>query len=54
MIGPETLSKGRKCLEVRPKMPTTTNNMARVHPAQPSYFVVVPAVERGLQHRRQE
>jgi len=26
-------------------MPTTTNNMARVHPAQPSYSVVVPAPE---------
>jgi hypothetical protein len=27
---------------------------ARVHPAQPSHFVVVPTMERGLQHRRQE
>jgi hypothetical protein len=26
-------------------MPTTTNNMARVHPALPSYSVVVPAPE---------
>jgi hypothetical protein len=26
-------------------MPTTTNNMVRVHPAQPSYSVVVPAPE---------
>jgi hypothetical protein len=29
-------------------MPTTTNNVARVHPAQPSYSVVVPAMERGF------
>jgi hypothetical protein len=26
-------------------MPTTTNRGARVHPAQPSYSVVVPAPE---------
>jgi hypothetical protein len=26
-------------------MPTTTNRWARVHPAQPSYSVVVPAPE---------
>ena len=29
-------------------MPTTTNNMVRVHPAHPSYSVVVPAMERGF------
>ena len=32
-------------LEDTLKMPTTTNNGARVHPAQPCYFVVVPAPE---------
>lgn len=34
-----------KVMKSDPKMPTTTNNMARVHPAQPSYSVVVPAPE---------
>lgn len=29
-------------------MPTTTYNMARVHPALPSYTVVVSAMERGF------
>jgi hypothetical protein len=43
----ETLLKKRKCVEIGPKMPTTTNNMVRVHPAQPSYSVVVPAMELG-------
>jgi hypothetical protein len=28
-------------------MPTTTNNEARVHPAQPSHSVVVPAPEHS-------
>jgi hypothetical protein len=34
-----------KRAEIDPEMPTTTNNMVRVHPAQPSYSVVVPAPE---------
>lgn len=35
-----------------PKMPTTPEQQARVHPALPSYSKVVPAPELTLQRRR--
>src|SRR4051794_28041431 len=41
----EFAAKKLKQAKMGAKTPTTTTNMARVHSAQPSYSVVVPAPE---------